>query len=87
LPFDSFGVNTDTFEANIELLISPLGRLAEYKVHLISQVYQYDHTITMDVHLLDREDQVFIPATLNGKPIVSRIIIKCSATSDGLDFY
>ncbi|MDP9046614.1 MAG: hypothetical protein M3N14_00655, partial [Bacteroidota bacterium] len=65
LPFDSFGVNTDVFEANIELLISPLGRLAEYKVHLVSQMYQYDHTITIDFHLLNEEDQVFIPATLN----------------------
>lgn len=86
LPFDSYGINTDAFDAEIELLVSPLGRLAEYKVHLTSGWYQYDHTVKMDVHLLNEEDQVFMPATLNGKPIISRIIIKCFVTSEGLDF-
>jgi hypothetical protein len=87
LPFDSYGVNTDAFDADIELLVSPLGRLAEYKVHLTSGWYRYDHTVTMDVHLLNEEDQRFMPATLNGKPILSRIIIKCFVNSEGLDFF
>jgi hypothetical protein len=87
LPFDSFGINTDAFDADIELLVSPLGKLAEYKVHLVSQLYQYDHTVIMDAHLLNEEDQTFMPATLNGKPILSRIVIKCFVNSEGLDFY
>lgn len=86
LPFDSYGINTDAFDAEIELLVSPLGRLAEYKVHLTSGWYQYDHTVKMDVRLLNEEDQMFMPATLNSKPIISRIIIKCFVTSEGLDF-
>lgn len=87
LPFDSFDVNTDAFEAQVELLISPMGRLAGYKVHLVSPYYQYDHTISLDVGLFSDEDKTFVPATLNHKPILSRILIKCSVTSNGLDFY
>jgi len=87
LPFETFDVNTDVFDAAIELLISPMGRLAEYKVHLVSPYYQYDHTISLDVNLFSEEDKTFVPATLNHKPILSRIIIKCVVTSKGLDFY
>ncbi len=87
LPFDSFGINTDLFDADLELLISPLGRLAEYKVHLRSQAYQYDHTIMIDVHLLSEEDQMFLPATLNKKPVLCRVVIKCFVTGDSLDFF
>jgi hypothetical protein len=86
LPFDSYDVNTDTFEAEIELLISPMGRLAEYKVHLVSQYYQYDHTISLDVNLFSEEERSFMPATLNHKRILSRVFIKCFVTSHGLDF-
>jgi len=87
LPFETFDVNTDLFDATVELLISPMGRLAEYKVHLVSPFYQYDHTINLDVNLFSDEDKTFVPATLNHKPILSRIIIKCSVTNNGLDFY
>ena len=86
LPFDSYDVNTDAFQAEVELLISPMGRLAEYKVHLVSQYYQYDHTINLDVNLFSKEDRTFVPATLNHKRVLSRIFIKCFVTSKGLDF-
>jgi hypothetical protein len=87
LPFDTYDINTDLFDAEIELLISPLGRLADYKVHLTSGYYEYDHTFNMAVSLFSEADRTFIPATLNGEPIISRIIIKCNVTSDGrLDF-
>jgi hypothetical protein len=86
LPFETFDVNTGVFDAYIELLISPLGRLAEYKVHLISAYYKYNHTVSLDVNLFTEADRTFIPATLNHKPIISRIVIKCVVTRDGLDF-
>lgn len=88
LPFDSYGVNTDSFNAYVELLISPLGRLADYKVHLLSALYDYNRTFSLDVHLFAEPDQKFIPATFNGKPVLSRIIIRCIiAGNDSLDFY
>jgi hypothetical protein len=88
LPFDTFEINTDDFDAVIELLISPLGRLADYKIHVVSDYYKYKQIFNLDVNLFNEEDRQFIPATLNSKPVLSRIIIKCFVNSTGkLDFY
>lgn len=88
LPFDTFDINTDNFDATVELLISPLGQLADYKVHVTSLYYKYDQTFDLDVHLFDEADRQFIPATLNGEAILSRIVIKCYVNGAGkLDFY
>ena len=88
LPFDTAGINTNYFNAMIELLISPGGRLADYKVHLFSKAYQYKQTFNFDVNLFAADDKIFVPATLNRQPILSRIFIRCSIDDDGsLDFY
>ena len=88
LPFDTMDIETDSFGAVVELLISPLGRLAEYKVRVSSAYYQYDRIFTMDLDLFSEEDRTFVPATLNGRPVMSRILIKCYVSSKGdLDFY
>ena len=88
LPFDTYGIDTDQFAAQVELLISPLGLLADYKVHLVSAEYQYDHTINLDVKLFDKDDRYFVPATVNKQPVVSSIFIRCSVNPDGsLDFF
>lgn len=88
LPFDTAGINTGFFGAVIELLVSPGGRLAYYKVHLFSKAYRYKQSFNMDVNLFAEEDKVFFPATLDHRPILSRIFIKCVVDDDGsLDFY
>ena len=88
VPFDTYDVDTDAFEANIELLISPMGRLADYHVRLTSAQYDYDHIFKMDINLFSEEDRIFKPATINGVPAMSRIIIKCYVSPYGkLDFY
>jgi hypothetical protein len=88
LPFDVTDTNTDSFEAIVELLISPGGRLADYKVHLISSYYDYNHTFSLDVNLFSEADRIFVPARLNQRPILSRVFIKCYVTSDGrIDYY
>jgi hypothetical protein len=88
LPFDTFEINTDTFLAYVELVVSPLGRLADYKVHILSDSYQYYKDFSFDVRLFSEEDRTFEPATLNGKPILSRIIIKCYVNYlGGIDFF
>lgn len=84
VPFDTFDINTNLFNAYVELLISPGGRLADYKVHLISAYYQYNYTTSMDVNLFSEADRTFLPATLNGVPILSRIFIQCWVTSNGM---
>ena len=78
----------EMFAAEVELLISPMGRLASYKVHLTSDALGYDQTITLSLSLFNEEQKQFIPATFNHKAILSRIIIKCRVTDDGgLDYY
>jgi|SRR6185503_9516010 len=88
VPFETYDVNTYLFEAYIELLISPMGRLADYNIRVVSSEYQYDRIFRIDVHLFNDEDRTFVPATLNGRPVMSRILIRCFVTpSGGLDFY
>jgi hypothetical protein len=88
MPFDTFEINTNSFQAYVELLISPGGRLADYKVYLISRYYQYNQTLNMDVNLFSEADKTFIPATINGEPVLCRIFIHCWVTPDGsLDFF
>ena len=87
LPFDTYDIDMATFDAYLELLISPMGRLAQYRVRVFSAQYQYDHIFTMDVNLFNDEDRKFVPATKNGENVMSRILIKCYVTSYGtLDF-
>jgi hypothetical protein len=88
LPFDIYDLNNDLFNAYIELLISPMGRLADYKIRIVSGQYQYDQIFNLDVSIFSDEDRTFIPATKNGVPVMSRILIKCFVTPEGgLDFY
>ena len=83
LPFSPYEYGTNGCIAVIELLISPLGRLADYKVRTACSLLQYDQTITMNVNLFKEEDKQFIPATFNGQPILSRILIRCRVTPRG----
>ena len=88
LPFDTDGINMDYFDAVVELLVSPGGRLADYKVHILSKLYKYNQTINLSLGLFKEEDKQFVPATINRKPVLARVFIRCSVNSDGtIDFY
>ena len=89
VPFDTFETVIQSFQVEVELLISPLGRLADYKVHLYSDYYQYNHTYSLDVNLFSEADKTFLPATLNGKGILCRVFIKCIIINGdgGLDYF
>ena len=82
-PFNPYEWGTDGCVAIVELLISPLGRLADFKVRTNCSLIQYDQTITMQVKLFKEEDRQFIPATYNGQPILSRIIMRCKMRTNG----
>jgi hypothetical protein len=87
-PFSPMQYSTYGAAAVIELLVSPMGRLADFKIHVQSDFLGYNQTVSMDMNLLKEEDRKFIPATYNGEPILSRIVIRCRVTDDGgLDFY
>jgi len=80
-PSDLEYFDTSTISATLELLVSPAGNLADYTVHLSG--YEYRNDLNVNINLLDAEDKVFIPATLNGEPIASRIIIRCKLDHSG----
>lgn len=86
LPQDFYNIDPSQIFAVLEVLVSPGGRLAEFKIHI---KYQGDEWITtFSPELIDEEDKIFVPATLNHEPILSRIFIKCSIGYDSrLDVY
>lgn len=88
LPFETYDLNTDLINAYVELLISPLGRLASYKIYIRSDFYKYYQNFNLDVNLFNEEDKSFLPATHNNEAVLCRIIIKCLVNDDGgLDFF
>jgi hypothetical protein len=81
-------VDRSFVSAVVILLISPGGRLADYKVNLINSISgQPFKTVNMNIKLPDPADMIFTPATLNGEAIACRITIQCVVDSRGhLDF-
>lgn len=63
----------------IELLVSPAGRLADYRVHIFSGVYG-ERVLAVNINQLSDDDKLFVPATVNGKDVMSRIVVKCNLT-------
>jgi len=79
-------INKDYIEVLVELLISPGGRLADYKISLNINK-RLLKAFNMNRNLPDPADVVFIPATVNGEPVTSRILINAYITDDNhLDF-
>ena len=65
----------EPYNIKLELLISPYGRLADYKIHLFvngDELIQY-----VDPDIFTDEVKAFIPATLNNEPVTCRIFIQC----------
>lgn len=75
IPDDLMDINRSSCLVMLELLISPGGRLADYKIHV--NVSGYERVIGINPDVLKEEDKVFIPASFNKQPISSRIFIQC----------
>jgi hypothetical protein len=88
LPKEYREIDRDVITAVVELLVSPGGRLADFKVNLIADpTGRPFKTVNMNIKLPDPADVKFIPAKLKYDPIASRIIIRCVINSRGhLDF-
>ncbi|MFC0517129.1 hypothetical protein ACFFGT_23165 [Mucilaginibacter angelicae] len=86
LPPDLMNLNPNVSFGMIELLVSPLGRLASFKVHVYSG--NYEKAFNMSIDVPDPADKIFIPATVNDEPVACRIVMKCAFRNDGgLEFY
>ena len=81
LPADLQGIDPDVAAASIELLISPLGRLANFKIRLVSPYG--DQTFNIDPNQLAPKDRIFLPATFNGQPTSCTIMIRCFLKRNG----
>jgi hypothetical protein len=75
LPDDMGDIDRRTITVILELLVSPGGRLADYKIHVNGLNYQ--QIIPVNINRLSDEDKMFVPASLNYQPISSRIFIEC----------
>ena len=87
LPSDMPNTGREGYTITLELLISPLGRLADFRIHVrLGKDEDIMHANT-DLLLKD-EDKQFIPATLNNQPVACRIMIHCYLNpSDQIDMY
>jgi hypothetical protein len=84
LPADMVNINRADYVVVLELLVSTLGRLADFKIHLRSA--NYERVINMGTDKIDEDDRRFLPASWNQEPTLSTIFIQCYITKlDGLD--
>jgi hypothetical protein len=69
------------FVAFLEILVSPGGRLADFKVHIKSP--DGERITSFSTDLIDEDNRLFVPATINYQPVLTRIFVKCRITEDG----
>lgn len=81
LPADLQGIDPDDAAISVELLVSPFGRLADFKIHFSSPYGE--QTFNIDPDRVSPEDRIFIPATFNGQPTSCTIMINCFLKRNG----
>lgn len=59
----------------LEILVSPGGNLADFMIHFPPIFYK--EAFHVNINLLNADDKLFIPATINGEAVSSRIMITC----------
>jgi hypothetical protein len=80
-------MDADYYDRSIvtfDLLISPMGRLADVVVHISRKgtgVDQMVYNISPD--LFSADDKIFIPATFNKNPVASQIHVLCAMDATG----
>jgi hypothetical protein len=82
LSADYNNVDPRLLMAHLELLISPGGRLADLKIHIIASDNS-ERVTTISPEIFSEEDRQFVPATVNGQPVLSRIFVACRVTEAG----
>ncbi len=89
LPDDLVNINPEQCTVILELLISPMGRLADYTIRIKNSYTDEDiRVLNINTDLLPDEDKIFIPATLNKNPVSSQIKVACYMNRYGdIDIY
>lgn len=74
----------DDYIVILDLLVSPLGRLADMVVHIQRNGTLVDYmSYNVNIDLLTTEDKTFIPAMLNKTPVASQIHLMCELNRAG----
>lgn len=74
-------VDREQVSVVLEILVSPYGRLADFKIHMM---FDGEETIqNVGTEPFNDEDKIFIPATLNKEPVTCRILIQCYLNDKG----
>ncbi len=81
LPDDLRQDSPSSIIVTVELFISPMGRVADFKFRVKAPFYE--RTINIDPNRLLPEDRLFVAATYNKQPISSRIVINAYINSRG----
>lgn len=81
MPEDLRGEAYEKIAVEMELFISPMGRVADFKFRIKAPFYSA--TINIDPNILLTEDKIFTPATYNKEPISSRIVVNCYINNRG----
>ncbi|MFD0749334.1 hypothetical protein ACFQZS_04215 [Mucilaginibacter calamicampi] len=81
MPQELQGYDPDDMNVVIELFITSMGQVAEFKMHFVAHYYK--RTLSIDPGQLYPEDKTFKPATYNKEPISSHIFIVCQINKHG----
>ncbi|MCC8410188.1 hypothetical protein LJ707_14705 [Mucilaginibacter sp. UR6-1] len=71
----------------VELLVSPGGRLADFKIRVVSPSGFINKVADMPLDTLSEEDKVFLPASKNGNNVGMTVIITCRFDSRGRIYF
>ncbi len=82
LPNNYSDYNDASTRVYLELLVSPAGRLADYRIHLILPQYG-ERILSVNTSQLSDDDKAFAPATINGADVACRIFILCFLNANG----
>lgn len=88
VPTEMADVDLERYNVIFQLLISPMGRLADLIIHIRRDgAKEDDQVLTINTDLLRDEDKTFVPATFNRQPISSQIELYCAMDKWGaIDF-
>ncbi|GAA4087664.1 hypothetical protein [Mucilaginibacter panaciglaebae] len=80
---DLRGLNPNDYVVILKILVSPMGRMADCTVELLSRSTGQSATYMVNTDELPESDKIFIPASFNGEPVSSRVEVLCQPDDDG----
>ncbi|MBE9583064.1 hypothetical protein IM792_01245 [Mucilaginibacter sp. JRF] len=80
-------IDVSNLSAIVELLVSPGGRLADFKIRVVSPSGYINKVAEIPLDTLTNEDRIFLPATKNGENVGMTVIITCRFDNRGRIYF